>query len=99
MEIDATHEGDTTMTKNYAVINYIAGYMPDNYDEGYPSRKDAERAAVETARRWREDEWIVKGNARTGYVAYRDAESRDSAYSLPTYIEVIEMDGPPSEDY
>jgi hypothetical protein len=33
MAIDARHEGDTTMTKNYAVINYIAGYMPDNYED------------------------------------------------------------------
>jgi hypothetical protein len=87
------------MTKNYAVINYIAGYMPDNYDEGYTSRKAAERGAAETAQRWREDEWIVKGNARTGYVAYQDHESMESAYSLPTYIEVIEMDGPSAGDY
>jgi hypothetical protein len=87
------------MARNYAVINYIAGYMPDNYAEGYPSRKAAERAAVETARRWREDGWIVRGNARTGYVAYQDRESMESVYSLPTYIEVIEMDGPPIEGY
>jgi hypothetical protein len=87
-------------TKNYAVINYISGYMPDHYDEGYTSRKQAERAAVDKANDWRNDGWLVSGNARTGYVAYMDAEARDSAFTLPTYIEVIEMDGPPSEyDY
>ncbi len=87
------------MAKNYAVINYIAGYMPDNYDEGYTSRRQAERGAAYMAQDWRYDDWIVKGNAKQGYVAYRDLEALESAFTLPTYIEVIQLEDSPSEDY
>jgi hypothetical protein len=85
--------------KNFAVINYIGGYMPDNYDDGYPSRASAESGAAEKARQWRDDGWIVCGSAKSGYVAYPDRETIDSPYHLPTYIEVIECDYPPSEDF
>ncbi len=84
--------------KNYAVENHIAGYMPDNYDDGYPSRRAAERGAAEKARQWREDGWIVRGNAKDGYIAYQDKEAMESAYSLPTYIQVLELDEPYDEN-
>lgn len=83
------------MTKrHYGVINGTCGYLPDNHDDGFANRREAERYAVELARQFREDGYVVKGNAKYGY-SFLPATA--GTYTLSGYIEVVELDYPLDE--